>query len=136
MHVRQHLSEAGGFATGAGEGVVTCLLVPFLRNSSRLVPRAVAPINGFGSEIRRAGRAVVQNWSKDARIDRAVLLRLILMARDGKGLEALVSYVEKALGGESLHVTTNSLVKDEDGVIVAEFDITIKARAGSGSFDG
>lgn len=53
------------------------------------------------------------------------------MAADGKQLEALVAYVERALLPEGFKVSTNERIFNEEGVQIAEFDIEIRGKVGS-----
>lgn len=56
------------------------------------------------------------------------------MKSDGKQLEGLVSYVEQALLPQGFQVSVNELIVDENGIQVAEFDITITGKVGSTDF--
>lgn len=56
------------------------------------------------------------------------------MSADGKQLEALVSYVEKAQLPEGYTVTTNQRVFNDEGIQIAEFDIEIRGKVGSTAF--
>lgn len=53
------------------------------------------------------------------------------MARDGKGLEALVAFVEKTLLPQGFMVNTNAKVFDDDGHQAAEFDVEVRGRVGT-----
>jgi predicted RecB family endonuclease len=48
--------------------------------------------------------------------------------RDGKQLEALVAFIEKALLPEGFEVKTNERIFNGDGVQIAEFDIEMAHR--------
>ncbi len=55
------------------------------------------------------------------------------MPSDGKQLEALVSFVESALLPEGFDVKTRERVYNDEGVQIAEFDIEIRGKLGSGT---
>lgn len=56
------------------------------------------------------------------------------MKSNGKKLEALVAFVEETLLPEGFEVKTNQHVCDEDGVPIAEFDITASGKIGTTDF--
>lgn len=53
------------------------------------------------------------------------------MTRDGKQLEGLVAYVEKALLPQGFDVKTNQRKFNDEGIQIAEFDIEIRGKVGS-----
>lgn len=53
------------------------------------------------------------------------------MRNDGRALEELVEYVEKTLANEGFQVDVNRKIHDDEGVQIAEFDVTVKGRFGS-----
>lgn len=53
------------------------------------------------------------------------------MTADGKALEALVAFVEQTLLPPGFDVKTNQQVRDDDGNLVAEFDVQIRGKVGS-----
>jgi hypothetical protein len=55
-------------------------------------------------------------------------------ANDGKGLEALVAFVEETLVPKGLNVQTNRRVFDEEGRQVAEFDVEVRGKVSTTSF--
>ena len=54
------------------------------------------------------------------------------MAHDGKQLEALVAFVERTLIPQGFTVTTNDRVVNDEGVQVAEFDVIVQGKIGTG----
>lgn len=56
------------------------------------------------------------------------------MAHDGKQLEALVAFVERTLVPQGFDVTTNDRVVNDEGVQVAEFDVMVQGKIGTGEF--
>jgi len=48
------------------------------------------------------------------------------MAKDGKRLEGLVAHVESVLVPEGFTVATNTDVRDDSGLVIAEFDIEVR----------
>jgi hypothetical protein len=55
------------------------------------------------------------------------------MAGDGKQLEALVAFVERTLLPQGFEVKTNERVYNDEGVQIAELDIEIRGKVGSGN---
>ena len=53
------------------------------------------------------------------------------VTRDGKQLEALVAFVEKALLPEGFEVRANERVYNDEGAQIAELDVEIRGRIGS-----
>ncbi|MDZ4074865.1 MAG: hypothetical protein U1E04_08970 [Hylemonella sp.] len=53
------------------------------------------------------------------------------MRNDGRALEELVEYVEKTLANEGFQVNVNRKIHNDEGVQIAEFDVTVKGRFGS-----
>lgn len=53
------------------------------------------------------------------------------MKNDGRALEELVEYVEKTLASEGFQVEVNKKLYDDEGVQIAEFDVTVKGQFGS-----
>jgi hypothetical protein len=54
--------------------------------------------------------------------------------RDGRSLEELVSYIESALIPSGFSVETNDKVYDDEGRQIAEFDVLITGKVGTGIF--
>lgn len=53
------------------------------------------------------------------------------MKNDGRALEELVEYVEKTLSNEGFQVDVNRKLHNDEGVQIAEFDVTVKGGFGS-----
>jgi hypothetical protein len=53
------------------------------------------------------------------------------MGNNGKHLEELIEFVEKTISPKGLDVKTNSRVFNDEGIQIAEFDITINGKFGS-----
>lgn len=53
------------------------------------------------------------------------------MKTDGKQLEALVAFVEETLVPQGFSVTPNTKVFDDDGILIAEFDVEIRGKVGT-----
>lgn len=53
------------------------------------------------------------------------------MRNDGRALEELVEYVEKTLSNEGFQVEVNRTLHNEEGIQIAEFDVTVVGRFGS-----
>jgi|GEM_PF-1089346 len=53
------------------------------------------------------------------------------MRSDGKGLEGIVSFVERTLLPKGFDVRTNKRIYNDDGAQIAEFDIEIRGKVGS-----
>lgn len=53
------------------------------------------------------------------------------MRNDGRALEELVEYVEKTLANEGFQVEVNRKLHNDEGVQIAEFDVTVKGVFGS-----
>ena len=58
----------------------------------------------------------------------------VTVLNDGKHLEALVAFVEKALLPQGYEVKTNERIYNDDGVQIAELDVEIRGKIGSTSF--
>lgn len=53
------------------------------------------------------------------------------MSKDGKRLEALVAFIERTMA-KGFKVTTNDRVMDDEGRQIAEFDVLIEGKVGTG----
>ncbi len=53
------------------------------------------------------------------------------MRNDGRALEELVEYVEKTLANEGFQVDVNRKLHNDEGIQIAEFDVTVRGRFGS-----
>lgn len=53
------------------------------------------------------------------------------MRNDGRALEELVEYVEKTLAKDGFLVQVNRKIYNDEGVQLAEFDVTVKGKFGS-----
>lgn len=53
------------------------------------------------------------------------------MRNNGRALEKLVEYVEKTLANEGFRVAVNRKLHNDEGVQIAEFDVTVKGQFGS-----
>lgn len=56
---------------------------------------------------------------------------MAIMRNDGRALEELVEYVEKTLANEGFQVEVNRKLHNDEGVQIAEFDVTVKGAFGS-----
>jgi hypothetical protein len=53
------------------------------------------------------------------------------MANDGRQLESLVAFVEKALLPQGFEVKTNERVYNDEGAQIAELDVEVRGKVGS-----
>lgn len=60
---------------------------------------------------------------------------MTIMANTGKQLESLVREIEKYLLPDTFEVSSNERIFNDEGVQIAEFDIQIKGRVGSSTFN-
>lgn len=56
---------------------------------------------------------------------------MTIMKNNGRALEKLVEYVEKTLANEGFRVEVNRKLHNDEGVQIAEFDVTVKGNFGS-----
>lgn len=56
---------------------------------------------------------------------------MAIMRNNGRALEELVEYVEKTLATEGFQVEVNRKLHNDEGVQIAEFDVTVKGQFGS-----